>query len=148
MFFLTCKLPNGKTYRQLLNGLKTFETKTMHHSFIIIESYQYNTSYFIKQLTMLKLSVLSLIKIFPSLCNVDECCYSIIKNLDWKNLVMKTLMSHGMFWWCWSLRVSWCSHSAFVKNCYEKRERWLVPWQWTRHYKILQVLKSRERENK
>ena len=38
-----------------------------------------------------------------------------------------------MLWWCWSLWLSWCLHSAFVENCYEKREYWLVPWWWTRH---------------
>ena len=32
MFFLLFKLNNGKTHRQRLNDLKTFETKTMHHS--------------------------------------------------------------------------------------------------------------------
>ena len=70
--------------RQQLNGLKTFETKTMHHSqFLILNvfTHQYHPSYFIKQSTLLKLSVTSLIKIFPSLCNLDKRCYSIIENL-------------------------------------------------------------------
>ena len=38
-------------------------------------------SYIIKQSTLLKLSVTSLKKIFPSLCNLDERCCSIVKNL-------------------------------------------------------------------
>ena len=38
-----------------------------------------------------------------------------------------------MFWWCWRLEVVWCLHSAFVKNCYEKKEPWFIPWWWTRH---------------
>ena len=33
-----------------------------------------------------------------------------------------------MFWRYYNLQVNWCLHSAFVKNCFEKRERWFVPW--------------------
>ena len=86
---------------------------------IKVFTHQYHLSYFIKQSTLLKLSMPSLIKILPSLCNLDERCYSTIENFGWKNLVMKSLMSQ------WD--------ASFVKNCYEKRERWLVPWRWTKH---------------
>ena len=52
-------------------------------SFIVFDvesfTHQYHSSYFIKQSTLLKLSVTSLKKIFPSLCNLDERCYSIIR---------------------------------------------------------------------
>ena len=38
-----------------------------------------------------------------------------------------------MFWRYYNLQVNWCLHSAFVKNCFEKRERWFVPWGKTRN---------------
>ena len=69
-------------------------------------------------------------KDFPLLCNLHESCYSIIRNFVWKNLVMKSLMSNGMFWWCWSLWVSLCLHSAFVKDAlrvfddFEQKSAW------------------------
>ena len=69
-------------------------------------------------------------KDFPLLCNLHESCYSITRNFVWKNLVMKSLMSNGMFWWCWSLWVSLCLHSAFVKDAlqvfddFEQKSAW------------------------
>ena len=56
-------------------------------------THHYHSIYFIKQSTLLKLSAISLKKIFPSLCNLDERFYSITNNLGTKNLEMKSLMS-------------------------------------------------------
>ena len=39
MFFLPCKLTNGKTHRQYSNGLKTFETKTALFIVFDVESF-------------------------------------------------------------------------------------------------------------
>ena len=93
ILFLLCKLTNGKTHRQLLNGLKTFETKTIHRFWYWKFYPSISRELFHEAVDFVKLALISLIKIFPSLYNLDERCYSIIKNVDWKNLVMKSLMS-------------------------------------------------------